>query len=561
MAPRFCGKAAAGAGWRIQPLILTTQLLALVATAAETGALVRRNTTQGQITILDNLKLQRYGFVGHSYGFLMKLSIGIPPQDVTVKLTGDDLTWVPLQLDEETRCKPNDREGCQIVDTYGIYNPFLADASEMVVVDGPPQSGLPDDIQGVPAYGKISLDGIQVQDFTFIAARTFAGTPQLGIAVRSSEVISPSRGSEVARLGLLAAIQRQQLIDVVGIGIYYDAYDINLSQITLGAVDTEKYELPMVTYTWPTRGEVGGLVTQRVTLSTGNAASVSLTNQRTFITLGESDIRVPESLRNSILEALDTHRDTNGTYFVNCDAAEKLDFSLDFEFDGINITLTAKDLIGRVQEANQTECRVFLDSSESSGTVANIDGVSATLYLGIPFLRVAYVWLDYQNNQTSLAKAKQRITTSKYVKIKEDGIVATLGEQKATPPETEPPPETEVPPPPNESNRTEPDKPPVGAIAGGTVGGVIALALIGGLIFWRMKRDPDVPGLPPPPMGELDGDQRHELAAAHGKSEVLGSEEYSKELPASNQFPAELPGQPMPRESGERVVDSDSRDS
>ncbi|KAF3291021.1 hypothetical protein TWF970_000274 [Orbilia oligospora] len=445
---------------------------------------------------------------------------------------------------------------CDILDKYGIYNQFLPNTSGVSIsnatVGGYSSSSY---ISGVPALGRFGLGSLQIEEFTFLAAETYSEIPELGLGGRSLNSIVLGQDSVIPRFGLLAAIWRQELIEVMGLGLSYDAYvssDLNLSQITLGAVNTQKYDPPMRTYTWPNRDGVGELATRKVTLSTGNISSLSLTNQSTVIILEEPNILVPRIYRDSLLKAMDAYEGSTGNFYVDCNAAENLDFSLNFEFDGINITLTAKDLIGKVQEANEPQCRVFLGSSESPAKLYS--RASATLFLGIPFLRVAYVWLDYQNNQTSLAKARQRVTTNSYVKINKDGIVATLGEQNDTPPEMEEPYL------PSDNNKTETNKSPVAAIVGGSVGGIIVLGIIVCLIFWKRKRD--IPRLQPPdpPIGELEGYQRYEMAAPQGRFELVGSEVYPKELPA-DRGPVELPVRRAPTEFVERMNDPDNRDS
>ncbi|KAK6496373.1 hypothetical protein TWF481_002398 [Arthrobotrys musiformis] len=507
------------------------------------------------------------------------MSIGLPPQNITALVTGNQLTWVPIFYDEKNKCGYDDDmftknqfslvdELCgAIINDYGIYNGILANKSGVSVFVGENSlayySARGRYIPGNAAVGTIGLNDIEIQNFTFLASnKYFTSAPELGLGVQSSFSLPEKVGPDgkTLDLGLLPALLRQGLIDVMGLGIYYDAYeqDINQSQITFGAVDTDKFDLPIITYPSAAVDDVGGLTTRKITSSAGNTTLFSFTTQEVSVSISEPSIRLPEAYLNPMLKALNASESfySNKTFYADCKAVEKLDLSLSFEFSGINITLTAKDLIGKVQEplSEKTRCRIFLDNSDNGG-IDNVT-ISETVQLGIPFLRVAYLWLDYQNNQTSLAKAKQRVTTSNFVKIGEDGIEATLEEQRLTeaPLDQEP-----------DVNREadidyETDKPPVGAIAGGSVGGIAALGIVGFLIFWTIKkREISDLVVPPPSMGELEGKElprnAHEVSADNSRSELQGSDQFSKELLADCVFPVELPALSICEEVEEKVAD------
>ncbi|EGX48345.1 hypothetical protein AOL_s00080g315 [Orbilia oligospora ATCC 24927] len=411
------------------------------------------------------------------------------------------------------------------------------------------------------AYDTLSVGGIRIGSFPFMAAVVFSDVPPLGLGA-SPGSFGVTEGSpdgtddlrlEIKSLGTLQAVYDAQRIEVMGFAMYYDAYETNSSQITLGGVDTEKYEAPIVTYTQKTQREVGRFNTRKVSLSKspGDNQPVVLENLRTTILIGDSNIRFPDRLRNSVLLALNA-TSSGLEWYVNCETAEKLNFSLDFEFDDrVNITLTAKDLIGRIEERVGAQedlgCKVFLDTLEDDGEF--IPENAAAMYLGIPFMRVAYVWVDYQNNQTSVAKAKQRVANSNIVKIEKGGIKATLEKDNVgrgpigNVTEEEPPSES--------SDEHEPEdennKVPIAAIAGGLVGGIAVLGVIGYILFvlWKKKHQ-QLPEIPPVPMEELGGHEKFELDPGHKRSELpdAGREGYHRELPADYEQPRELSGQP-----------------
>ncbi|KAF3140783.1 hypothetical protein TWF594_006282 [Orbilia oligospora] len=528
MALSLCGSVIACVKWEARLfLLILLYLLALppVATTLETSVTVRQDAAQPGIVVLDDLKIQE-SFVLFpsdsymaamiwSYGFLVNISIG------------DDVGWVPIKFNDSPCDAPTQ---CYIVNTYGIYNQVLASSSRVSIYSGPSQGGFDDFAEGFPASGKLGLGGFQLDNFTFIAARFFVRIPKLKLGMKALDTIRVRRNQEIPGLGFLAALWRQGLIEVMGFGMYYDAYNINSSQITLEAVDTEKYDRPIVTYEWSSRNEVGGLLTRRFSSSVGDTVVFSSTNQRTFVVPSEPNIRIPKVYRDYILESINGHLDSDEIPYVDCRAAENTKFSLEFEFDRINITLTAKDLIGRVSKANKTQCRVFVESSEDGRII--YDGISASLYLGIPFLRVAYVWLDYQNSPTSLAKARRRVTTTNFVKVDKGGIISALQKQKVAS---------------SEARRLSVlDMAPLLAAIG---------VCLGIFVFWAIsiskKQKRDIL----PPAGELDRLEQQETAAAHGKSEVSGSQDCVQELQGDYDHPVELYGQPVPTGSGECVPD------
>ncbi|KAF3221494.1 hypothetical protein TWF106_006094 [Orbilia oligospora] len=526
-------------------------LLWLQATITGAIAIVteRQTPIQEGVVILDNLKFQKlYG--SQSYGLFVNISIGFPLQEVTVQLNGGGLTWVPSSYTiSDYNCRGS--LDCDIIQSYGAYNPSLSTTTEAIDVIGAINTQVL--VNGDLTYDTLSVGGIRIGGFPFMAAVIFSDVPPLGLGASpgSFGITKGSSGGtddlrlEIKSLGTLQAIYDAQKIDVKGFAMYYDAYD------------TEKYEAPIVTYTQKTQQEVGRFNTRRVSFSKSpnDNQPIMFENLRTTIVIGDSNIRFPDILRESVLLALNA-TSSGLEWYVNCETAEKLNFSLDFEFDDrVNITLTAKDLIGRVEERAGVQkdlgCKVFLDTLEDDGEF--IPGNPTTMYLGIPFMRVAYVWVDYQNNQTSIAKAKQRVANSNIVKIEEGGIKVTLEKDNvgrgpiSNGTEEEPPPKGSD----ERKPRDENNKVPIAAIAGGLVGGIAVLGAIGYLLFvlWKKRRQ-QLPEIPPVPMEELDGHQKVELDTGHKTSELpdVGQEGYLRELSADYEQPRELSGRPTPAE-------------
>ncbi|KAF3226407.1 hypothetical protein TWF191_004669 [Orbilia oligospora] len=126
MALSLYGSVMACVKWGGQLFLLALlYLLALppVATTLETSTTVRQDAVQLGIVVLDNLKLQRYGSndLGWSYGFLVNILIGSPSQDIIARITGDDVSWVPIKFNDSPCDAPTQ---CDIVNAYRICKIF-----------------------------------------------------------------------------------------------------------------------------------------------------------------------------------------------------------------------------------------------------------------------------------------------------------------------------------------------------------------------------------------------------------------------------------------------------
>ncbi|EGX53581.1 hypothetical protein AOL_s00006g447 [Orbilia oligospora ATCC 24927] len=315
----------------------------------------------------------------------------------------------------------------------------------------------------------------------------------------------------------------------------------------------------------------------------------SLRSPPTALLLGESDIRVPEYLYDWLIQRMGVtyqlrEKNSNKTiWYTDCLNANHITISLNITLRNIHIALTSEHLIGKVdlsygewqhvgssygESATGEACRIFLGLSKDYERI-NANAPKADIYLGDPFFRAAYVWFDYQNNQTGFAIPKQDVRASGITGIRADGIVATVGWNGAAilAPNT------------SYLSGWNPSKsgPRVNiqVLAGSIVAGLIFIGAVASWAFWLVLRKQNAPEMPPAPTAglELEGQAKFEMPAKHGNCEVVGSggypnelpeedqQEYRRELLASHAFPAELPGSTILR-SGRNSRDSpSSRDS
>ncbi|KAF3217300.1 hypothetical protein TWF679_002316 [Orbilia oligospora] len=488
------------------------------------------------------------------YGMMVDVEVGTPPQEVTLRLSGGSSTWIPRDINfgapggfnTSQRC----RRVCSLIESYGGYIQNrsvtwekvrgLLKPEEHVSLSHPIDSYEGQYLSDTFFWGDQSEKSpsqaypYTIDDFLFLAADEFNSTGELGLGLLD---FTGELGGFGGKEFLRRIVERYSTSGslVMGFSVYYDAYDINSSEITFSTIDINKYQLPMVTYTWPPQRLVtgGGIMTASVGFSMNGTLKTVLNNQPTIISLGQPTIGLPAQLLNTILKSVNAveSKVKDGLWSIECGKIKDVDLSLDIRFEGLNITLTAEDFMVKVpkpsnvvQEEGEGEenedCRIFLESSEQ-----NDDYGVATVYLGIPFLRKAYVWTDYQNNQTSIAKSKQRVTNSTLVPISSAGIFYTFGDQRYGSPDEEVRPlfgPSDYGPISTISDFSF-DKPSMKMIIGATIAGAAVLTAVGVLVLVVLLGGrPEVPQVPPVP--ELGGAERCELNADHGWSEVVGSQ-------------------------------------
>ncbi|KAF3174750.1 hypothetical protein TWF225_009472 [Orbilia oligospora] len=551
-------------GWktRLLTLILDVQILIDAVIAELDVQVVRQNATGKGVVVFSNITLQPYG--GSSYGFLVEAPIGTPPQTVTLRLTGEWINWIPSYFKSTLSVPPN----CSIINCTVPSSLTLWDNGSMSSTyrepDPPIQQNFSTLRGGWITYDRLSMGDLRLSSLPFIAAEVSNEFPQLGLGMRFVDWLNSNRGDQ--NLGLLQAVFKEGLIEVEGLGVYLGAYDENSSQITLGGIDIAKYEAPMTVFT-PQHIDGGSVIFEKVSvvyLTEDSSQNYVVQNRNigdaiVYFLIGDPDIRVPGYLRSPILQSLEAYelieRNTNDSvWYMDCERIGYRQISLKFESQGMSITLTTKDLVGKVDlkagdwwfnssvpYSKKEACRIFVSPSESYRDATNDDIKEGSIFLGHPFLRFAYMWFDYQNGQIGLAKAKQGVGISNITKIQEDGIIATVGRSGAI-----------------VFGDSTSSQPNVKVIVGSAIGGIMIT--------------PEIPPVPTTEL-ELEGQAKFEMPAKHGNCEVVGSggypnelpeedqQEYRRELPASHAFPVELPGSTVLR-SGRSSRDSpSSRDS
>ncbi|KAK6515204.1 hypothetical protein TWF506_007548 [Arthrobotrys conoides] len=437
-------------------------------------------------------------------------------------------------------------------------------------------------------YDRFSLGDLQLPSIPFLAGSFEDDFPQLGFGVGVNGDPTP---------WFLQSVVEEGIVDVKGVGVYLDSYEKNSSQIIFGGIDTSKYKAPMIVYQFNSSSEsdLAALTPSEISFETTDTSfsPPTLKAPRTYLLFGEPDIRLPEYLYDKLHDEIYAYeliegRSNNTVSYIDCYFINYINISLNVQFPGINITLGLKDLVGKVDLRNGEwrwkstsklfeggeSCRLFVGLSKGY-TDVNVNAPEADIYLGDPFFRAAYVWFDYQNNQTGLAKANQGVEDSRITKMQADGVVATVGEKNATvwhanfsgnqfPSDPQPSAEQD---------------PSVGmnVLAGSIVGGIIIVGAVASLIFWFVLRKQDAPEIPPAPTSglELEGHAKFEMFARHGNCEVVGNAEHPNELPnedregyyrellASHAFPVELPAGTILRSRSHRNNrnSSSSRDS
>ncbi|KAK6331900.1 hypothetical protein TWF718_002438 [Orbilia javanica] len=437
------------------------------------------------------------------YAFFVSLEIGSREDEVNVRLT--DQPWFWVGAEKPTNCS---RElsrynylQCVYVDWSGLYNPDRSSTFRNVsdAVLSLTQSDNTRFTRGyygtdTVKFGNSTLDNVYIG-----VADNFTQAPEMGIGVYDSDRQTfPS---------FMESLLQGREIKSLTHGLYFNWFERNESYLTFGSVDTAKYDGNLITFNASTDGEI--TVVKLLSAAFGSPGDMEelnpVQNLRANVEFSTSRMSLPDTVIPGIVDKTGAVYDDNwGGYLVDCDVRSS-DLVFEFRFEEVNITVNANHFIlpaygvlgYRYQLRGQDACSLQVNPM-SRYSIATDLGYEAVL--GTPFARHTYLVHDYTNRQLSFAPVKFNVTESNVVELDSRGV-APLFTQPSTP--TDPP---EVTDPPSPSPTPEPSgsKTNVGAIAGGAVGGVVAIAGLAGLAFWMMKRKPpttdeNIPA-PPPPM-------------------------------------------------------------
>ncbi|RVD87315.1 uncharacterized protein DFL_001557 [Arthrobotrys flagrans] len=433
------------------------------------------------------------------YAFFVNLEIGSREDSVNVRLTDQPWFWVGAK--KPTNCSREESRynylQCIYVDWSGLYDPDRSSTFRNVsdAVLSLTQSDKTRFTRGyygtdTVKFGESTLDNVYIG-----VANNFTQAPEMGIGVYDSDRQTfPS---------FMESLLQGREIKSLTHGLYFNWLERNESYLTFGSVDTAKYDGNLVTFNASSNGEI--TVVRLVSAAFGSPGDMEelnpVQNLRANVEFSTSRMSLPDTVIPGIVDRTDALYDENwGGYLVDCSMRDS-DLVFEFRFEEVNITVNANHFIlpaygvlgYRYQLRGQDACSLQI-SPMSRYSIATDLGYEAVL--GTPFARHTYLVHDYTNRQLSFAPAKFNVTETNIVELDSRGVAPLF-----TPPapvETDPPTDTDPPSPTGDSGSTT----NVGAIAGGTVGGVAAIAGLAILAFFMMKRKRQPTSdenLPPPP--------------------------------------------------------------
>ncbi|KAK6524748.1 hypothetical protein TWF281_011648 [Arthrobotrys megalospora] len=436
------------------------------------------------------------------YAFYVNLELGSREDSVNVRLTDQPWFWVGAR--KPANCS---REAsrynylqCVYVDWSGLYNPgrsttFRNVSDAVLSLSQSDETRFTRGYYGTDTvrFGDATLDNVYIG-----VANNFTQAPEMGIGVYDSDRQTfPS---------FMESLLQGREIKSLTHGLYFNWLERNESYLTFGSVDTAKYDGNLVTFNASTSGEI--TVVELMSAAFGSPGDMEelnpVQNLKANVEFSTSRMSLPDAVIPGILDRTGAQYDDNwGGYLVDCDMRNS-DLVFEFRFQDVNITVNANHFIlpafgvlgYRYQFRGQDACSLQVNPM-SKYSIATDLGYEAVL--GTPFARHTYLVHDYTNRQLSFAPTKFNVTESNVVELDSRGVAPLFSQ----PPETTLPAPTDTPtdsptptPTPDSGSKTN-----VGAIAGGAVGGVAALAGLGILAFMMMKkkRQPMDEHLPPPP--------------------------------------------------------------
>ncbi|KAF3110547.1 hypothetical protein TWF102_008123 [Orbilia oligospora] len=440
------------------------------------------------------------------YAFFVNLEIGSREDSVNVRLTDQPWFWVGSK--KPANCSREESRSnylqCVYVDWSGLYSPnrsstFRNVSDAVLSLTQSDSSRFTRGYYGTDTvkFGDSTLDNVYIG-----VANNFTQAPEMGIGVYDNDRQTfPS---------FMESLLQGREIKSLTHGLYFNWFERNESYLTFGSVDTAKYDGNLVTFNASTNGEI--TVVRLVGASFGSPREMEelnpVRNLRANVEFSTSRMSLPDDVIPTIVDRTGAVYDDNwGGYLVDC-AMRDSDLIFEFRFEDVNITVNANHFIlpaygvlgYRYQLAGEDACSLQVNPMSKYSIATNL-GYEAVL--GTPFARHTYLVHDYTNRQLSFAPAKFNVTETNIVELDSRGV-APLFSQLPEPTPTEPPTNTD-PPSPSPSGDSGGSKTNVGAIAGGAVGGVAAIAGLAILAFFMMKRrrqpvsDETLPA-PPPPM-------------------------------------------------------------
>ncbi|KAK6344390.1 hypothetical protein TWF696_008026 [Orbilia brochopaga] len=443
-----------------------------------------------------------FKYAAPQFSYYVDILVGSAHEFVRLRLSSDPFTWFPGPLKTRNFCA-NGANYNQCVQ-YNFSSSFDPASSNTFRNLSSTLNLTSSDsryyVLGYYGQDTLQIGQTEIDKVPIGIATDYTRTPQLGMGIG---------GSGATEKTLLRTMLDENVISVLAYGLYLNDYDTNSSELTIGAIDTAKYDGNLITF------ESSGTTTvqlKNLEYDTGNGSPETLaTSWNANVEFSTGLLYFPNGPLQTIVGDVDAYLDsTYGGYLTDC-SYRWSNRSLTFNFEGTSITVDASQWIvpaftvggyqTTLRNSETPACIVLVDSMDNYGLAAQ---AGYTAVLGMPFVRATYLVHDFTNQQTSFAQAKLNATDSQLKTLGTDGVApfATVAPNSSpTSPST-----TSTAPATSSAAPSESKKSNAGPIAGGVVGGVAVIGIaIGAFFFFRRRQDkkttpPEQPA--PPPMDQ-----------------------------------------------------------
>ncbi|KAF3931544.1 Candidapepsin-6 [Dactylella cylindrospora] len=444
-----------------------------------------------------------FKYAAPQFSFYVDVLVGSAHDFIRLRLSSDPFTWFPGPLPSPNYCSVTtlaNRDLCLQANFSGTFDPegsstFVNLTEVMNLTSSDPR------YYAVGYYGQdtLQIGQTEINNVPIGIATAYTRTPQLGLGIG---------GSGATQDSLIRTMLNEKVISVLAYGLYLNDFSANSSELTIGAVDLGKCDGDLVTFS---SSATTGVDVESAEYDSGSGTPSSLSSGwHANIEFSTGLIYFPNSPLRAVTDDLGAEYDSAyGGYLCEC-GYRWSDKVLSFTFQGVTIDVPASQWIvpaitldgqqWSLSDGDTPACVVLLASMDdySIATEAGYDAV-----LGMPFVRATYMVHDFSNQETSFAAAKYNTSDSEITVLPAGGVPAlnlTSSPTNTDVPSTSTPAETTPATPQPDSGSST----PVGAIAGGVVGGVAVIgAAIGAFFFMRRRRRPtEQPPQPPPDMNQ-----------------------------------------------------------
>ncbi|KAJ6258617.1 Barrierpepsin [Drechslerella dactyloides] len=499
-------------------LAVTLSLLCLAATtrawdAAAASLKLRANP------LLDP-RLTKRDYIATSFrpdnqtaAFYVDVLVGTPPQFFSLALSTDSATWLPSPRNK------NATRFCEQKSTGNTYwscfydhffDPSASSTFQKQAGELSRKYGTGIFAEGTWGSDVFKINQLSISNVSFGLASNWTTGGKIGLGVGFDKAGSPYPT-------IPEAMAASNDINLVLYSVYINDIRNDGGDLYFGAVDSAKYNGTLKSWR---NYEVSQIPVTGVYWIAPNGTNSSLTsglmrsNAVGELQLGTPSLWLPNSVYSALINSIPDLRYSPSyeAYTLDCQSANSDMGTLQFDIDGVMISIEVRQIL--LEYPPGSGFCVFTAYQNEDAGLRGPDYL-----LGTPFLRSAYSVFDFTNNRTSIAPSIANSTDSQLREVPSGGIAA-LAIQTSTPPtSTDNPTTSSTAPAPPITAASSPSKTNIGAIVGGTIGGVALIAA--GVLTWlfvKRRRRQSQTDMPQPPMQDSGHDSTYPppQAASYG---------------------------------------------